>query len=129
MHSKHKVSPHFKTLGAKRYLIDINGELNLTVSGINKKSAVPYLLKHFKTIENVFDNFKEGLEIPRGYSGKNTHTYIDNETQGTIRDYKGKEYNYHELSSVHIEEAPYILDIKLEYLNYILGGREQVYNE
>lgn len=35
----------FKTLGAKRYMYEhVSGELGLTVSGVNKKYAIPYLL-------------------------------------------------------------------------------------
>lgn len=38
----------FKTIGAKRYLYEYpNGELWFTVSGVNKKHGVPYLLKEF----------------------------------------------------------------------------------
>ena len=32
----------FRALGAKRYLLEENGNLELTVSGLNKKIAVPY---------------------------------------------------------------------------------------
>ena len=38
----------FKTIGAKRYLYEYrNGELSFTVSGVNKRYGVPYLLKEF----------------------------------------------------------------------------------
>ena len=81
----------FKTLGAKRYMVEKGTELSLTVSGVNKKYAIPYLLEHYATIEdihkiktktykerksfvfcedtrtNVFNAFDEGLLIPSTY--------------------------------------------------------------
>lgn len=38
----------FRTIGAKRYLYEYNdGKLGLTVSGVNKNYALPYMLHHF----------------------------------------------------------------------------------
>lgn len=38
----------FRTIGAKRYLYEYNdGKLGLTVSGVNKNYALPYLLHHY----------------------------------------------------------------------------------
>lgn len=42
----------FKTIGAKRYLYEYeNGFLNFTVSGVNKKFGMPYLLSEFANSE------------------------------------------------------------------------------
>ena len=118
---------HFKYLGAKRYLLEKNdGTLSLTVSGLNKYVTVPYLLNKYKTNECVFAEFKEGLLIPKGYTGKQTHTYIDYETEGIVRDYQFNEYHYHELSGIHLEEAEYLLDLNAEYLSYLLGKTEKI---
>lgn len=39
---------YFKTLGAKRYMYEHeSGEFNITVAGVNKHTAVPYLLSEF----------------------------------------------------------------------------------
>lgn len=39
---------YFKSLGAKRYMYEhLSGEFNITVAGVNKRTAVPYLLSHF----------------------------------------------------------------------------------
>lgn len=37
----------FKTLGAKRYIYEINGILSHTISGVNKKYGVPYLINEY----------------------------------------------------------------------------------
>ena len=38
----------FKTLGAKRYMVYEDGQLNITISGVNKKTAIPWLVKKLK---------------------------------------------------------------------------------
>lgn len=123
----------FKTLGAKRYLVeyansDLNppskrGKINLTVSGVNKKAAVPYLLKTYGK-EGIFDAFDNYLYIPPEYTGKNTHTYIDDEVEGDLIDYKGNVGHFHELSCTHLEAADYSLSMSVAYLNLLKGIRQ-----
>lgn len=48
----------FKTVGAKRYMyVNQDGSLGMTVAGINKKHALPYLISRY--VENI----PEGLDI------------------------------------------------------------------
>ena len=113
----------FKTLGAKRYMVEYDdGKISLTVSGLNKKTAIPYLQQKYG--DNIFEGFDKHLYVPREYTGSNTHTYIDNERTGTIIDYLGKEYNYKEETSVHIEGSEYTLSLSKEYTDYILQVQE-----
>lgn len=125
----------FKTLGAKRYMVEYdNGEISLTVSGINKKFAIPYL----KTLnKDLFTLFDESLYIPKEYTvngvkksgtGKNIHTYIDTPQNGVLTDYLGNRGEYHELSSVHIEKSDYTLSISDLYLQYLLSIKRKEYN-
>lgn len=136
----------FKTLGAKRYMVEkykplkvkkrhkikrVNGDIktssfkpseyeyhvNITVSGLNKKIAVPYLKKKFG--DDIFKEFKQGLYVPPEYTGKNTHTYIDNERSGVLTDYLGNKCTYHELSAVHMEGSDYHLSLSKEYVDYL----------
>jgi hypothetical protein len=136
----------FKTLGAKRYMVEkyiplkvkkrhnikgINGDVktfvfkpseyeyhvNITVSGLNKKIAVPYLKQKFG--DDIFKEFKQGLYVPPEYTGKNTHTYIDNERSGVLTDYLGNKCTYHELSAVHMEGSDYHLSLSKEYVDYL----------
>lgn len=109
----------FKTLGAKRYMVLNKKGYSLTVSGVNKETAIPYLLHKYG--ELIFDKFEDGLIIPPQYTGKNIHTYIDEETSGTVMDYLGQIDNYHELSSIHLEESGYELSISREFMDYLLG--------
>ena len=110
----------FKTLGAKRYMVQEGNNLSITVSGVNKKTAVPYLLDN-NTIEDCFNIFTEGLVIPAEKTGKLTHYYIDKPYKGTVKDFNGIKYDYEALSGVYLEPAEYHFDISAEYINFLKG--------
>lgn len=111
----------FKTLGAKRYLINQNGKYKLTVAGLTKQIALKYMLFGDMEIRSVFDEFTNGMYIPIGFTGKNTHTYIDSYHSGFVIDYLGDRIEYEELSSIHLESADYSLSLSSEYARYLLG--------
>lgn len=119
----------FKTLGAKRYMVEekdalfVDGKsypVSLTVSGVNKKSAIPYLLEKYGQ-DGIFEAFTNYLAIPPQATGKNIHTYIDYEQQGTFEDYTGKQGTFHELTGVHLEATGYSLSLSVMYLNFLMG--------
>ena len=107
----------FKTLGAKRYMVEKDGNVNITVSGLNKKICVPYLINKYG--KNVFENFNDELYIPPQCTGKNTHTYIDECKEGYLTDYNGVKEYYKELTSVHLSPSDYSLSLSKEYADYI----------
>lgn len=124
----------FKTLGAKRYIYiyaegDHKDELSLTVSGVNKRSAIPYLISKYAAESDdvvekylpVFNAFDDILEIPPDYSGKLTHTYIDNEKAYTLVDYQGNAGYCYEKSATHLEKAGYQFSISSQYLDFLKG--------
>ena len=117
----------FKTLGAKRYMTEkLNKrgewEINITVAGLNKKSAVPYIRELAeKRNVSMFDIFDEDLEVPGEHTGKQLHTYQDNETSIVMIDYTGIQAVCHELSSIHLGPASYNLTINSEYIELING--------
>lgn len=111
---------YFKTLGAKRYAYVKDGEFSLVVSGLNKTVCVPYLIEKYGTFENIFNEFKDGLYIPRGKTGKQIHTYIDNEIDLVVTDYMGNVTRVQEKSGIHLEASDYTLDIDEDYLDYLL---------
>ena len=111
----------FRTLGAKRYLVEKDGKISLTVSGVNKHVAVPYLLEKYGSNDGVFEAFKEGLYIPPDKTGKMIHTYINDTVQGKIKDYTGIEAEYEELCGVHLKGAEYTLSLSREYEDYLKG--------
>lgn len=122
----------FKTLGAKRYMVEYSddprnkenrGEITLTVSGLNKKRCIPYLLDKYG--KGIFEAFNDDLYIPKGETGKNTHTYIDEERSGTLTDYLGHDAEYKELSCVHLEPTDYSLSLAREYVTYFLDIQDE----
>ena len=116
----------FKTLGAKRYMVEkYNGEQSLTISGLNKKIAIPYIQKNYP---DIFDAFQENMYIPKGATGKNIHTYIDEERSGIVKDYLGNVGEYHELSCVHLEESDYTLSLARDYVDFLLSIKLLEYN-
>ena len=108
----------FKTLGAKRYLIEKNGKLDLTISGVNKKIAMPYLLEKYKTNDKIFDVFTNDLYFPKEYTGKRIHTYIDEEQSGLVTDYLGNTDMYETKSGIHLIESDYSLSLLADYLYF-----------
>ena len=112
----------FKTLGAKRYMVEKNGKINITVSGLNKKVCVPYLLNKYG--DKVFENFNDSLYVPPEYTGKNTHTYIDECKEGYLTDYKGIKSYYKEKTSVHLSPSDYSLSLSKEYSDYIANVQD-----
>lgn len=113
------VYTRFKTLGAKRYMTEKDGEVSLTVSGVNKKAAIPYLKEMYG--DDIFKAFSDYLEIPPQATGKNIHTYIDYEIEGDLTDYKGHTARFDEKTAVHLEEAGYTMNLSVMYLNYLRG--------
>lgn len=117
----------FKTLGAKRYMIEHDGVINITVSGLNKHETVPFLCDGWyydrsgKEYNSPFDKFDDELYVPAEYTGKKTHTYIDDERRGVVYDYMGVPYAFSAPSAVHLENADYSLSIAEEFKNYCLG--------
>lgn len=120
----------FKTLGAKRYMMSNGDNLKITIAGVNKKTGAIYLKYKYKNIKDIYLAFDEDLVFPATYndkgdikkgSGKMTHTYIDIETKGKVTDYLGNVADYHELSSVHLENTSYSLSIAQAYIDYLKG--------
>ena len=134
----------FKTLGAKRYLVEYEEKdkksgfttvkQKLTVAGLNKQNTMGYIKKVLK--KDAFDVFNEELYIPTEYydeeigdyisaTGKQTHTYIDNEMEGCVQDYLGNICEYHELSGVHLENADYDFSMSEQFIRYIFNIKSE----
>lgn len=121
----------FKTCGSKRYMAEYpdaleikEGDeiktynLSLTVSGLNKKTAIPYLLDKYKTNDEVFKRFTDGLEVPPGKSGRMVSYYLDSPMQAEVVDYLGNRYTIKEKSGVALENTSYTMDCVESYERY-----------
>ena len=108
----------FKALRAKAYMVLEDFKLSMTVSGVNKKTAVPYLLNKYGKYK-AFKYFDDDLKIPEDYTGKLTHYYLDEAMEGTVTDYLGKTIYYRCESGIYLEKTPYNLSLQGEYLQYL----------
>ena len=109
----------FKAIRAKAYMyIKEDGKLSLTVSGVNKKAAVPYLLEKYGKYK-VFDYFNDDMIIPAEYTGKLTHYYLDEPMEGEITDYLGNTVHYRTESGIYLEKTSYHMTLQGEYLEYL----------
>lgn len=114
----------FKTIGAKRYITEKDGECELTVAGLNKKTAIEYIKKVNK---DPFDGLHDKLKVPPEYSGRLTATYFDIECEGDVIDCTGKAGHYHELSYIHMEPSEYEIGVTPEFkafVNFLYGIKE-----
>lgn len=102
---------YFKTLGAKRYIY-YDDDLHVTVAGLNKKAGKEFLLKESGgNIKKAFDVFSDGLFVPEGETGKNTHLYINDTMSGYVTDYQGNTCLVESKSGVHLEETSFTVDM------------------
>lgn len=142
---------YFKACGAKRYMFMHDEDtLSLTVAGLNKRVAVPWLIEEFnntgedleitETAEGsgefrikpghtaillaIMDEFQDGFSVPKGHTGKSTLTYIDGYKQGEVTDYLGRTAPYLEASAIHMEAQAFQMSQTEDYLK-LLEGYEQ----
>lgn len=117
---------HFKTLGAKRYLVRYDNEdLVLTVAGLSKKNGINYLNKICNNdYKKVFDMFDDELYIPSEETGKNTHTYIDDEMKIQSIDYQGNKESIYIPSSIHLGKCEFTLSISKQYNKFLTDFKD-----
>ena len=110
----------FKTLGAKRYLVQEKDSYTLTVAGLSKANGIEYIKNVCENdSDKIFNMFNDELYIPSDKTGKMTHTYLDNEQSFNVIDYNGKEKIEHSLSSVHLGACDFTLSISKQYLQFL----------
>lgn len=123
----------FKTLGAKRYITEKDGDISITIAGVSKEAGKEYLLRTRKNNTEIFRDFQEDLTFPARYiykeeeyngSGKMLHTYIDIPMKGTVIDYMGNKAEYNELSGMHLENTEYTMGLDKDFAKLIMGYKE-----
>ncbi len=98
----------FKTLGAKRYAYrDNNGELHITISGVNKEYGV-------KALEDT-DDFREGLVFDYDECRKAMLTYLYNMPEITWNKGEYDEYTSHQKFGIHMQNARYDISLSRDY--------------
>jgi hypothetical protein len=115
----------FKTLGAKRYLVQEGDKYSLTVAGLSKANGMQYIQEVCENdSEKIFNMFNNELYIPSNKTGKMTHTYLDNEQSNKVTDYLGSSTIEHALSGVHLGACDFTLSISKQYLNFLANLKD-----
>lgn len=102
----------FVTLGAKKYCVLKAGELEVTISGVNKH----------KGSERLTDitEFKEDLLFDYDHSGRLILTYNDNQPHMDIVDYMGKMFHVEQLYGINLMPTTYTLGLSTSYDDYLI---------
>ena len=106
----------FITQGAKKYCVEIDGEIELTVSGVPKSGA-----KCLKRIED----FRDDLVFDYKDTHKQMIMYNDSQLPFALLDYKGVKYEVKDKSGCCILPTTYELGKSLEYANLLTENSTQ----
>ncbi|HPB85875.1 MAG TPA: hypothetical protein PLR63_08835, partial [Paludibacteraceae bacterium] len=98
------------TLGAKKYLVEVNGELHLTLAGVSKSGV--------KAIKKIED-FKKGFVFGYDDTGKKLLYYTENQPDLTVIDCNGKIGTLTGSSGICLTPCRYQLGITKEYFEYL----------
>lgn len=123
------VYKQFKTLGAKRYAYIKDNEFGLVVSGLSPKLGAKYLSTIYGTPQEAIKHFEDGLFVPDEYTGKKTHTYIDDKIEGVVKDYKGNYYKYVENTSINLSPCEFDMSLSASFKDYIKSVRGEFVND
>ena len=102
---------HFITQGAKRYAVEENGKIKITVAGVPKKSGAACLSR--------LEDFEEGFIFSGSRTGKSTHTYIYHDI---FTDERGNEC----ADSIDLSPADYTLSC-VDHVSFSDIFNEEVY--
>lgn len=123
----------FKTLGAKRYIVENlpykkphsmaknkDDILEITIAGLPKDKGRDYLLKVSNNDMNkVFQNFTDKMKVPENDSGKMTAYYDDEEKTAIIKDYQGHYTKVTSRSSVHLSKASFEMTLAEKFIKLL----------
>ena len=112
----------FITQGAKKYAVEQNGKIKITIAGVPKKGA-----KALKTL----DDFRDDLIFQYEDTGKNILMYVDAQDSFELTDYKGKKWVVRDRSGCCLLPTTYVLGKSEEYANLITdnSSHRSIYKE
>ena len=101
----------FITQGAKKYCVEVDGKIKITVSGVPKYGAERCL--------RTIDDFRDDLVFDYKYTNKNMLAYNDNQFSVDLVDYKGIKYKVKDKTGVCLLPTTYKLGKALEYADLL----------
>lgn len=112
----------FKALGAKRYMGEHNGALEVTVAGCNKEKLRDWLND---CPWDPFDLFGPDLVVPAEHSGRLTMTYLTGEGDLTVTDMYGNVDEVHYSRGIAAEPNEYSFAAQREFVQWARGMWER----
>lgn len=103
----------FRTLGAKKYIVEVDGKLETTVAGLSKKAG-EWFMKN-----GGIEKFQNGIEVPAGPSGRTCSIYND---WIDIKHFKIDGHFIEVGSNIAIKDVPYTLGMTSEWSLLVLDG-------
>ena len=100
----------FITQGAKKYVIEKDGEIKITVAGVPKKAGVT-----LKRLEDFKDDYVFKFED----TNKLLIVYIEDQEELEIKDYLGNIYKIKDKTGCSLLPTTYVLGKSLEYANLL----------
>ena len=127
----HVYARRFKTLGAKRYLIEYwdkkekKWQLKCTIAGVNKKKTSKWFMENY---DKAFDLFDDYMEVPEEYSGRLIASYIDwdDAIEADVKDYQGRVYHMEKHTGVNFTKSSYNLTMTPVYIELLRGREEEI---
>ena len=112
----------YKVLGAKRYLVMHDDEIQCTVAGMVKGTLEDYC--EDKGL-NIWDEFSNNLHLSPEYSKKKTTVYWDEPFEDDITDYLGNTAHISEKSCVSIISIPFHMSMDAYFIELIRQKKEE----
>lgn len=103
----------FVTLGAKKYADIKDGELEITVSGVNKNGAV--------ALQGDIYKFKDGMTFNYKNSGRLILSYNDNQPEMILTDYLGNMLHVKQSYGINMMPTTYTLGLSASYDDYLIS--------
>lgn len=100
----------FITQGAKKYAVEVNNKISITVAGVPKRGC-----KSLKSLDDFRDDFVFDFEE----TNKLSLCYIDEQPEFKVVDYQNKEYLVTDKSGSCLFPTTYVLGKALEYSELI----------
>ncbi len=116
----------FAVLGAKRYIVQHDGEITVTVAGMKKGSLEKYCQE--KGLD-IWEKFRDKLLLPREYSDKTTTVYTDSSFDDYLVDFNGDGCEIHEESCVAIIDIPFKMNVDKDFIELIMKKKEERKNQ
>ena len=108
----------FKTLGSKRYITFDGEDIEPTVAGISPDNLKRYLHRTCGTVEEMFDAFNDGLNVPQEFTGKLASVYYEN-VDMNVTDYTGRSSHVSQRYGVHLKPVDFTLTMAGSFIDLV----------